>query len=111
MSATLKAYTLLKSLRQNLPETYEVSKDWVDDYHSILDSIETSTGQSLKEFRVPDSDIHPQVTGGNYVTGQVSYGKLVVYPSRLLLKVDAVLSYYTFQNSATEKPRFGPAKT
>lgn len=107
MSELLKAYALLQSLRQNLPESFEVSREWVDDYHSRLDSLEKLSGQDLKEFRVPDSDLHRQVTGGNYLTGQTTYGNVVVNRSRLLLKVDALLSYFLFQTSEQKKAPIG----
>ncbi|MGA2966828.1 MAG: hypothetical protein ABSD64_11495 [Terriglobales bacterium] len=98
MSEIVKAYALLSSLKQNLPNTFEVTKEWVDDYHSILDSVEKETGESLEEFRIPDGELHRQVTGGNYRTGITTYGKnIVVQRARFMLKVDAVLGYFQFQ--------------
>jgi|HubBroStandDraft_4_1064222.scaffolds.fasta_scaffold841385_1 hypothetical protein len=32
-----QAFSLLKSLQQNLPNEFAVEKKWVDDFHSILD--------------------------------------------------------------------------
>jgi len=32
-----QAFSLLKSLQQNLPHEFAAEKKWVDDFHSILD--------------------------------------------------------------------------
>jgi len=101
----IKAYALLSSLRQNLPDKFEVGKEWVDDYHSILDSIEKETGEGLGEFRVSSNDVYLPVVGGNTITGEIRRGKkFVVQRTRLLMKVDAVLEYFQFQETPENRP-------
>lgn len=63
------------------------------DFHFALQKIEKATGADLQEFRIPQEDLRRGITGGNYLTGEVDYsGRMVVERTRLLLKVDAVLS-------------------
>jgi hypothetical protein len=108
MSELIKAYTLLSSLKQNLPNLYQVPKEWVDDYHSILDSVEKETGESLQEFRVSDEELRRQVISGNYVTGETRYGnKMMIQRARLMLKIDAVLGYFQIQSSAPDREPIG----
>jgi hypothetical protein len=87
MSELLKAYVMLKSLRDNVPSIFEVGPRWVQDYHSILDKIEKETGQNLTEFRIPLEEKRLPV-------------------SRFLFRLEAVLSY--FQIQAGESPEKEP---
>jgi len=74
MSQIAKAYTLLSSLKQNLPDNrHDVAKVWVDDYHSILNLVEKETGESLREFRVPDGELYRPMTSHNRMTVQSTY--------------------------------------
>jgi sulfate adenylyltransferase subunit 1 (EFTu-like GTPase family) len=102
MSDFAKAYAQLISLKQNLPNAGEVTTRWVDDFHSILETVERETGEDLKAFRVPHDDIHRQRIsvrrGTRRAPGSVTYGSnMVVSRSRLILKVDAILGYFQMQ--------------
>jgi|SRR5580658_10923901 hypothetical protein len=115
-----QAYFLLKSLKENTPDTFEVEQKWVDDFHTILDTVGKETGEDLLAFRVEANDLHHPVVGGTrayarhgrIVPGQVRYGsKTVVERARLMHKVDAVLSYFQFKQGASDAPkRVGFAK-
>jgi hypothetical protein len=105
MNLILKSYALLSSLKQNLPNTFAVSKVWVDDFHAILTALERETGDSLEEFRVSDGEWRQRAVTHNRLTGHTQYDKnLTVQRERLLLKVDAVLGYFQFQTTPDKQP-------
>ena len=106
-----QAYFLLKSLKDNIPNHHEVDQHWVDDFHGLLDSIEKETGTSLSAFRVNQGELHHPVVAvtpgfarhGRIVQGRVHRGSsIVVERTRLMHKLDAVLSYFEFKQGATE---------
>jgi hypothetical protein len=101
-----QAFFLLQSLRQNIPNFSDVEKKWVDDFHSILNTVEKETGSDLSAFRVQQSELHhpvASVTRGSRRggPGQVRYSeRIVIERTRLLHKLDAVLSYFQYTQSA-----------
>ncbi|MGA7968074.1 MAG: hypothetical protein WB983_05540 [Terriglobales bacterium] len=114
MSDFAKVYAQLLSLKQNLPNAGEVTKRWLDDFHSILDTVEKETGEDLKAFRVPQEDVHPQLIsvrrGTRRAKGSATYGSnMMVSRARLIVKVDAVLGYFQMQFAAppAEKQSIG----
>lgn len=106
-----QAYFLLQSLKDNIPHHSEIDQKWVKDYHDILDAIETNTGFDLKAFRVPDTEVHHPVIGARRGSfrgglGQVTYGKNLTVPhARLMMKIEAVLSYFRYQQSGEPAPK------
>jgi hypothetical protein len=112
MDEIAKAYASLSSIKVNAPNTFSVDQSWVDDFHSALDKVEESTGLSLQEFRIPQSDMHREKSGGNYLTGETFYsGRTVIERTRFMLKLDAVLSYFTFQKDIPTKGQIGFSKS
>lgn len=110
MDEIAKAYTLLSSIKANVPTNFEVDQSWVDDYHAALEQVENATGLSLREYRVSHADMHRETTGGNYLTGEVFYsGRTVVERSRFMMKVDAVLGYFTLKTEP-KKQQIGFSK-
>jgi len=104
-----QAYFLLKSLKENLPN-HEVGQKWVDDFHSILDTVEKETGADLSAFRVQQSDFyHPVVSvsrASRRGPGQVRRSsRTVVERTRLLHRVDAVLGYFQYTQSSGDTPK------
>jgi hypothetical protein len=106
-----QAYFLLKSLKDNTPDTHEVDQKWVDDFHTLLDTVERETGADLAAFRVDPSDLFHPSTGatrgyarrGRIVPGVVHYSnRTVIARTRFMHKVDAVLSYFQFKQGAGE---------
>jgi hypothetical protein len=102
---------LLKSLKDNTPNSLEVDQKWVDDFHSVLDTVERETNGDLAAFRVDPSDLfNPAVSAtrgyarrGRIVPGVVQYSnRTVITRTRLMHKVDAVLSYFQFKQGAGE---------
>jgi hypothetical protein len=60
----------LDALRKQIPPSIDESR--VADYHSIVDALEASSGEVLKDFRIPDHEIKPKVVSavrGSYRGG------------------------------------------
>ena len=69
------AWVRFDALRRNIPRS--ISKDRVDEYHSILEALHAATGEDLSPFRIPDGELKPLVVAMRYGTrrhpGSVSY--------------------------------------
>jgi hypothetical protein len=112
MDDIVKAFALLSSLKQHIPNNYEVDQSWVDDFHKALQQIETATGTSLQEFHVSQQELKREVSSSNYLDGTVDYsGRMVVERSRLLLKVDAVLGFFQYVKDKPAKGKLGFSKS
>lgn len=99
-----QAYARLKSMKDNLPKTFELDEKYVVEYHQILDTLQSVSGSDLRNFRVPESEIHPEVSGGNMITGTVDYsGRQVCETNYLRMKVDAVFGFFTIRTSSKKK--------
>ena len=104
-----QAYARLQAMKDNLPKNYEVDQKYVQEFHQILDTLQAASGSDLKNFRVPQNEIHPQVSGGNYITGEVHYsGKQVCERNYLAMKIDGDLGFFTIKTApAAKKKEFG----
>ena len=99
-----QAYARPKSMKDNLPTTFEVDQKYVAEYDQILDGLQAASGSNLNNFRVPASEIHAETAGGNVITGEVYYsGRLVCETRYLKMKVDAVLGFFTIKASPKKK--------
>jgi hypothetical protein len=108
MDEIAKAFALLSSLKQNIPNNYQVEQSWVHDFHNALQQIESATSTSLHEFRVSPQELARETIGGNYLTGEVDYsGRMVVERTRLMLKVDAVLEFFHYIKEKPAKGKLG----
>jgi hypothetical protein len=108
MDEIARAYALLSSLKQNIPNTLQVDQSWVNDFHSALQKIESATGTSLQEFRVPPQEMNREARSRNYLSGEVHYsGRTVIERTRLLLKVDAVLAFFRCAQDQPAKGKLG----
>lgn len=108
MDEIAKAFTLLSSMKENVPKTFEVDESWVNDFHAALSQVEAATGITLQEFRISPSELRRETTGGNYLSGEVFYsGRNVVERSRFLVKLDAVLRYFSYEREKTTKGPIG----
>lgn len=91
---TLEAFSRLKSLRQNVPNR-DVDTKFVDEFHQVLDLLETTASIELKSFRIPASEVRPVITGGNYLTGETRYSDRPYCDyAFFVMKVDAVLTMF-----------------
>ena len=106
---TLEAFGRLKSLRQNVPNK-DVETKYVDEFHQVLDLLESVAGVDLKNFRIPASEVRPVVVGGNYVTGETYYSSRPFCDHAFfLMKLDAVLTMFELliQARSSDKPAIG----
>jgi hypothetical protein len=51
-----QAYALLRSLRVNLPEVYEIDPRFIEEYNGILRELEKVSGFDLRRFAIGESD-------------------------------------------------------
>lgn len=101
------AYARLNSMKENLPKRFEADSKYIEEYHQILDLLQTASGNDLKSFRIPANEIHPETTGGNSITGEVYYsGRQVCERIYLMMKIDGVLGFFTIIN-APKRKEFG----
>ncbi len=103
--ALARAYATLSSLRKNIAQmSSPIPEKYVREFHTALDKLE-SIGIDVAEFRIPDSEVKPQTIASMYVRGRKEWSNEVisVERSRILIKLDAILSY--FEIITSEKPR------
>ena len=103
----MEAYARLKALKSNLPDHVNVEVKYVEEFHSILCLLTQTSGLDLGNFRIPDSELKPQVTSWNYRTGTVDYSD-DNYCQRafLMMKIDGVLTFLEIPSSQP-KPKIG----
>ena len=102
---------MLSSLRKYIDQmtTNSIPEKYVREFHTVLDRLE-GIGMEVAEYRIPDSEVKPKVTGVSPVSyiggggGHVSYSE-EKYAERsfILIKLDAILSY--FEIITSEKPK------
>ena len=102
----LRAYVLLKSLRNNIDQIGSVPEKYVNEYHTILEKIEKNVNITLTEFRIPEPEIKPQPRSFNPRSGTVYSSEKYVARPFMLTKMDAVLGYFETITSS-EPPKMG----
>jgi hypothetical protein len=63
------------ALRRNIP--LSLKKEDVAEYHSILDALQTATGEDLSAFRIPNDQFKKRITGATRATMR-SPGRLFI---------------------------------
>jgi hypothetical protein len=106
--ALFEAYARLNSLKTNVPNGFEVHEKWVEEFHTVLDLLETSTGHYLRNFRIPSPEIKPTVIAARMGTarrpGSATYSKdNYCERSFLVMKIDGVLNYFSYQSAPQER--------
>jgi len=100
----LRAYSLLNALKENLPDIYEIEERWVKEYNNALAKITTATGMDLTDFKLSSDDLGESIASANSITGEVTYREgLYCERSRLIQKLDAILTYFTLLQTPPEK--------
>jgi len=97
-------YTLLIALKNNIPGTVseeDVEKIYVDDYHTILDSIEVR-GIDLSVYRIPENRIGPRVLSTNPRTGKRYSEKKYCKRGFLLSKLEALIMLFELQKEGVK---------
>ena len=91
-----RAYVLLAAIRKNFDFWGNVSQAVVDEYHRALDHL-SAAGYDVEEFRIPKSAMkHPVLSVPMGRGGRTQYGQdFVVKGSLFVIKLDAVLGYFT----------------
>ena len=106
-----RARTTLSSLQRIIAQMteYSVEEKFVREFHAVLDRLE-GIGMEVAEYRIPDSEVKPKVTGVSPVSyiggggGHVSYSEeKYVERTYILTKIDAILGY--FEIITSEKPK------
>jgi len=98
-----RAYAMLSSLRKNVDKIYDVTPEYVNVFHNVLDKLQ-GIGIDVSEFRIPDSEIKPRAASMNYLTGEAHYTQeRYVDKAYFLIQLDTVLSY--FEIITSEQPR------
>ena len=104
----LEAYTRLKGIKDNIPNTGPLTETYVTEYHDVLKILMDITGFDLSGFSIPQSEVQPRVTMSNVYTGEKLYSPEKYCPKPLFsMKVDAVLTFFEMQIPESNKPRIG----
>jgi hypothetical protein len=101
-----RAYAKLSALRKNIDQMADyrskITETYVREFHYVLDSLE-SLAIDITEFRVPDSEVKPLITGSSLEGGKRYSDDKYVDKSFILTKIDAILGY--FEIITADKPR------
>jgi hypothetical protein len=110
----LRVYTRLKSLRNNLPQRYNIHEKYVQEYHEIVNLLSEETGSSLKEFKVPDEELERKVTSAwpsipylKQKAGRRYSEERRCERNMLVSKLDALLSYFEFKYLSEKRTDIG----
>ena len=97
-----QAYSRLLALKDNLPQVFQADGTYVDEFHSILDTLQRESEQDLSAFRVPASEMMKQSSGGNDISGKVYYtGRKECLRAFLMMRIDGVLGFFALSDSKT----------
>lgn len=100
----MRAYSIVSSLKSNLPDTFEVEEGWVKEFHDSVALLERALGTDLTLFKVPGDQVTKSISGGNYLTGAVHYRDgLWCKRTRLMHKIDSLLTYFTGLDAGDHK--------
>jgi len=93
-----QAYALLTALKANLPKNYTIEQKYVDQFHSVLNTLEKESGHKLDDFRIPSSELRRRTVMSNSLTDEKVYSETPECDRDfLLLKLDAVLTFFSIQ--------------
>lgn len=100
----LRAYATLSSLRDNVPQGYEIHEKWVREYNKAIEELENSLGIFPTDFKVPNNALQRSIASSNYVTGRVTYRDgLRCERAMLMQKLASVLAYFTGLQGGQDK--------
>ncbi|MBI2069017.1 MAG: hypothetical protein HYT79_00300 [Elusimicrobia bacterium] len=98
-----RSYSLLSSLKNNIPNAFEVEERWVSQYNAAIEKIEKVIGADLSEFKILSSDLYRSVSSSSF-NGDVSYSPgLWCEKSVLMHKLDAILTYFSFHQTSQKR--------
>lgn len=102
-----EAYSRLDGFRKNIPEDRNhIKENYVGQYHQIVDLLESVSGKKLQNFRVPPNEFERLMATYDSETEQATYtDERYCERAMLLMKVDALLTYFAMiTNSAPKRP-------
>ncbi len=98
-----KLLARLTSLKSNIPSEELVSRQYADEFNSILVGLEEFSKENLKDFVILDEKINPRVASFNMLSGKRTYSsEEYCERSFLLMEIDGVLGYFTLLLQPTE---------
>jgi len=110
----LRAYTRLKSLKDNLPQGYDIHEKYVQEYHEIVNLLSEETATPLEEFKVSDGELERKVTSAwrsipylKQKAGRTYSEERRCEKNVLVAKMDALLSYFEFKYLSEKKIEIG----
>ena len=99
----LRAFARISSIKETMPDNFEVEERWVKEFHSALEQVSTEIDSDLSEFQLDQGALYRSVAGSS-MDGEISYRKgLWCERSVLLQKVEAVLTYLQLLLQPPEK--------
>jgi DNA-binding PadR family transcriptional regulator len=111
-----QALIRLQVLNDHLP-TEDLSQTYINDYHALLDAVQTEINQDLAPFHIPQRELVRHISNisweGAYKGNQISYGKELYCPStvfRIALSgalhfIDSCLHQQPRQPQTSETPQ------
>lgn len=102
-----EAYSRLDGFRKNIPEDKNhIKENYVVQYHQIVDLLESVSEKKLQNFKVPPNELERLMATYNTETGQATYtDERYCERAMLLIKVDALLTYFAMMtNTAPKRP-------
>jgi hypothetical protein len=96
----VQAYSRLSALKTTLPEKHYSDQGLVDEFHSVLETLQKESGHDLSAFRIPASEMEKESYCSNSMTGEMSYtGKMVCTRSYLMMRIDGVLCFFSLSKT------------
>lgn len=97
-----KAYVNLVALKSNITSAKDVEEKYATIFNTQVTRLSTM-GFDVEEFKIPPEEINMAQTSVNYLTGKRTYSRQK-YVSRgiLLMKLDALLAYFSIVNPETK---------
>lgn len=100
-----RAYSFLLSIKNNIPEDFEVEDRWVKDFNNEVDRLEKSLGFDLQDFKVNMSELRKSIASyappdpwSEGTEGETIYRPgLWIDRSRLMVKVDSLLNHFSIE--------------
>ena len=96
-TALQKAMARLKAFKSNLPAGHKTAQMYIEEYHGIIQAIQSETGQDLEDLKIPFdqlSSIPVSSTRGVYGPGSTKYSE-EKYCDRafLMMRLDAAITF------------------
>tara|TARA_B100000315_G_scaffold74487_1_gene68241 strand:- start:325 stop:675 length:351 start_codon:yes stop_codon:yes gene_type:complete len=98
-----RAYSILTSLKNNIPDAYEIQQKWPLQFNDEVNRLEKALQVDLSEFKVPESELHRSVVSYNTLSDETNYREgLWIERSSLMHKLESLLTYFSILNSPEE---------